>query len=194
MRRDLLAPRPWLVATAVVLVLLALTGWWQTTHYRPEYPALSGDAPQRWEDIYTRQMVRGSTGDGAGWMSDAHRGLALVLVPVVMGLVAAVVRRSGRAVDVVAIGAVTVVALVSVFALRSSHDLVWDQLGLWAVTVGSDFRGVWRAAFSDQIRFVLLDGELAQGDYAADVVGHVIAVPAVLAVALGLLALRLRGR
>jgi quinol-cytochrome oxidoreductase complex cytochrome b subunit len=193
-RRDLLRPRPWLVATAAVLVLLALTGWWQSTHYRPEYPAYSSDAPQRWEDIYTLQLARGSTGDGAGWVSDAHRALALVLVPAVLGLVAAVVRRCWRSADVVALGAVGTVALVSLLALRSAHDLPFDQLGLWAVTVGTDLRGVWRAAFSDQVRFVLADGERSQREYATDVVGHVLAVPAVLAVALGLLALRLRRR
>lgn len=34
----------------------------------------------------------------------------------------------------------------------------FDQLGLWAVAVGTDVRGLWYAAFSDDVRFALVPG------------------------------------
>lgn len=68
----------------------------------------------------------------------------------------------------------------------SGLRLPWDVLGLWAVTVDNDYRGVLRAPFADTVRFVLIGGtELTQGEYRTRLVGHVaVAVLAVVLVAM----------
>lgn len=74
---------------------------------------------------------------GARWHGPARRRIGLVTGPVIL---------------------VTVIASVITGAL-----LPWDQLALWAVTVGSNIRG-YRPLFGDQVRFVLIGGaEVASG-------------------------------
>jgi hypothetical protein len=53
----------------------------------------------------------------------------------------------------------------------------WVQLGLWAVTVGDGVSGLWYAAFSDDVRFVFVDGmgEMPPSDVAPWVVVHLVA-------------------
>ena len=210
--RDVLDPRPWLAATLVVLVLLALTGWWQVAHYRPQVPVArteqgpswqellelqTGGPSLTWDQIDALQPVQVGASHGDGWVSDAHRGFAVVFLAVGLGLVIAVIRWMWRehVDDLVALAALGVGLGASGLAFSSSHRLLWDQLALWAVTVGTNIRGVWVAAFGDQIRFVLVDGrEITQDDYAAQLLGHAVAVPVLLVGAAGLLALRLRRR
>jgi quinol-cytochrome oxidoreductase complex cytochrome b subunit len=65
--------------------------------------------------------------------------------------------------------------------LVSGALLAWEQLALTAVTAGSKFNGVWNAAFSDQIRFILIgNSEISQSTYRAWVLVHLFAVPALL--------------
>ena len=60
----------------------------------------------------------------------------------------------------------------------------WDQLAIWAVTVGSDIDGYWTAAFGGDVRFVLMGNtEVSQGEYGAVLIIH-LAAPAVTAIAL----------
>ena len=68
--------------------------------------------------------------------------------------------------------------------------LAWDQvkfegLGLWAVTVGSGTRGLWYAAFSDDVRFVFVDGmgDVSPSNIAPWVVVHLVAPFVALALA-----------
>jgi quinol-cytochrome oxidoreductase complex cytochrome b subunit len=190
--RDLLDPRGWLAATAVVLVLLAATGLWQSWHYRPT-------AVQAWDDILTLQTDPGirPPDQAQGWVSDAHRGLAIVFVVVGAAFVATLFRWAWRkhGGDAVAVAVAVVAVGATALAPASGHDLVYDQLALWAVRVGADAGGVWMPAFDGQVRFVLAGGfEVAPGTYRGDVVAHVIAVPALLFAAVGVLALRLRRR
>ncbi|MGH9278226.1 MAG: hypothetical protein ACRD12_08970, partial [Acidimicrobiales bacterium] len=63
---------------------------------------------------------------------------------------------------VVAIAAVPVLLAASV----TGYLLPFDQLGLWVVTVGTDFGGVLDAAFDDRVKFLLIGGvEIAQSTY-----------------------------
>ncbi len=67
----------------------------------------------------------------------------------------------------------------------------WQQLALWAVVVGDNISGLWYAAFSDQVRFVFVDGsgEVPPSDLAPWVVLHLAAPFVALAtLALGWLA------
>lgn len=51
----------------------------------------------------------------------------------------------------------------------------WDQVALWAVTVGGDIDGYWPAAFDDRVRFVLIDNrEVSQSSYAVALALHLV--------------------
>ena len=107
--------------------------------------------------------------------------LALVVAGVV-GLVtagaAAVARRSSVAV----LATVAVAATGGVLALRGG--LLWDQLAIRAVTVGSDVGGFWYAANHDAVLFVLVDGvEVDPGEYRLLVLTHTVVLPAVMVAA-----------
>ncbi len=56
--------------------------------------------------------------------------------------------------------------------------IAWDQLGLWAVTVGGSYRGV-IDPLSDEVRFIIVgDVEVSQGTYLAWTLAHLVVVPA----------------
>jgi quinol-cytochrome oxidoreductase complex cytochrome b subunit len=85
-------------------------------------------------------------------------------------------------------------ALVAAAATVLTRPLVqWDQLALWAVTVGTDVHGYWYAAHDDSVRFLLIgSSEVTQGQYAPMVLLHVLApvVGAIGAAATAVLVLR----
>lgn len=82
---------------------------------------------------------------------------------------------------VLAIGAFTL----AVIAWYTTALVRWEQLALYAVTVGSDIDGYWAAAFGDGVRFVLVDNdEVGQTSYATALCAH-LAAPALAGVALG---------
>jgi hypothetical protein len=98
--------------------------------------------------------------------------------------------RSRRTAVVVGstLGAVVLVAVSAV----AWNRVRWEQLGLWAVTV-DDVRGLWYAAFSDEVRFVFVDGSggLTPSDLAPSVVLYLVAPFVALAMlAVGWLAAR----
>lgn len=71
--------------------------------------------------------------------------------------------------------------------------LPWDQLGLFAVTVG-DLDGVWHAAFDDGVRFVLIGGaEISPSTYRRSVIAH-FGLGAAAVVLVGALLWPVRGR
>jgi quinol-cytochrome oxidoreductase complex cytochrome b subunit len=130
-------------ALIVAMVVLTLTGVYLFVGYRP------------------------STG-GAGWrLADgvrfAHRWVAIVTVLVaavlaVVSVAEAAVRWTGprqRRSGVVTGPAIAVLVLVASF---TGTLLPWDQLALWAVTVGSDMSGFRPILDDSQVRFVLIGG------------------------------------
>lgn len=75
----------------------------------------------------------------------------------------------------VALGAFVVAGLGQI----SGQLIAWDWLGLEAVTVGGDVRGV-VDGLSDEVRFLIVDGtRVSQDTYAAWAGVHVLAVPVV---------------
>ena len=88
------------------------------------------------------------------------------------------------------LAAAAVVASVAV-GLRSSKGLRWNALALWAVTIGSNYHGIWQPAYGKAIRFVLIDGEVSPDDYRRRVAAHLLGTPALLAAAALLLVITL---
>lgn len=139
--------------------------------YRPTgAQAWDGDVPGHGEDPWVRiQRV-------------AALVAAVLALASVVALAVLASRSSGRDRQRAAIGlGGTVAALVgAVVALLTRSLVQWDQLALWAVTVGGGLDGYW-TALDDGVRFVLVDGvEVDRGDYAValgvHLLAHVVAV------------------
>ena len=64
------------------------------------------------------------------------------------------------------VGAAVTAAVASAIAWYTTALVRWDQLALWAVTVGGDIDGYWTVAFDGGARFVLIDNtEVSQSSY-----------------------------
>jgi quinol-cytochrome oxidoreductase complex cytochrome b subunit len=99
----------------------------------------------------------------------------------VLGLAVALARHPPWAGWIVTLG-VLVVAVAGSF---TGQLIAWDQVGLWAVTVATSFRGM-IDPLGDDVRFLIIgDAEVSQGSYLAWLLVHLLAVPAA-AVAVGL--------
>jgi quinol-cytochrome oxidoreductase complex cytochrome b subunit len=151
----------WRATVAFALVLLA-TGVWLSFFYRPDAPG---------------------TPDGVQFVRGVHRLSSVVVVP--LSLVTAVVhvlarRRSWPA-------ATGLVLLMAALAF-TGYLLPWDQLALWAVTIGTNFRGLVTAAFDDQVKFVLVGSrEVSQATIRNWFIVHAAVLPVALAVCLAAL-------
>lgn len=114
---------------------------------------------------------------GLGWLRGAHNAMSMLFVGAATALVVVLFVGFVRRIRVppgwvVGLGAL----LVATGGLVSGPLLAWDWLGLRAVTVGIDYRGVIDAM--TEARFVIIDGtEVSRGAYAAWAVVHVLAVP-----------------
>ena len=175
-----------LVVAIVSTVVLGFTGVWLARNYQPGPTRDLGDGRFRW-------------GLGGGWVHETHAWTAIVLTVSVgvaaMALIAWVIARRPRPEGRRAVAASVALAGAAVLGLVTSSGLRWGALGLWAVTIGEDYRGVWGAARSDQVRFILFrgEGEVDPGEYWQRVVAHVFGAPAVLVAAGGLLLFLLWG-
>ena len=158
-----------LLRTVVALaVVLAVTGVWLSFFYRP-------DAAQAWSDL---DLAPGSV----DWPRLLHQAAAvlIILVAVALLVVGVVVRRGWRPAGAL-LGLTLALAYTGLL-------LPWDQLALWAVTVGENFRGMWSAAFDDDVRFVLINGfEISQTTLRLWLLVHSAALPVAFAVTLALL-------
>lgn len=86
-----------------------------------------------------------------------------------------------------ALGGAVVAGLAAAVVLGTRALVQWDQLALWAVTVGDNLDGYW-PVFADDVRFVLLDGaEVDPGDYGAALAVHLLAHIVGVAAAVGAL-------
>ena len=66
------------------------------------------------------------------------------------------------------------IAIITLAASFTGFLLPWDQLALWAVTVGSDLRG-YRVLFEPAVRFVILGGvEISRGTIIRWLLIHVV--------------------
>lgn len=137
---------------------------------------------QAWDDP--------TLGGGTAWTA-WHRWaavlwvLAAVACAVALTVLAASTGASRRA--AIALGGAVGTGVGAVVALATRALVQWDQLALWAVTVGGDLDGYW-PAFDDGVRFVLVAGsEVDPGDYGVALAVHLLAHVAGLAAAVGAL-------
>jgi quinol-cytochrome oxidoreductase complex cytochrome b subunit len=143
-----------LAILAVLLGVLLATGVVLTFTYRPELAAPWNDLPQA--DGRRMPIAR-----------VAHRWASFLVIPAAVGFFTATLARrySGgdRRQPIVLTG--LLVPLLAAFQF-TGYLLPWDQLALMAVRVGSRYRGALTAAFSGDVRFILIGGvEITQGTY-----------------------------
>ena len=138
------------VVLTVEFAILGLTGLWLVFFYRPtaDSGSISGLG------MHGTGLVRA--------VRAVHRGTAVVCLPTaiasaVLVVVDARARRPDWRQGRLALVAGPGLAVVVVAATFTGYLLPWDQLALWAVTVGTDMHG-YRQVFGSQVRFVLLDG------------------------------------
>ena len=142
--------RAGLVRSAIALfVLLAATGVWLSFFYRPTMH---------------------------GWaqtMHSMHIAYAIVLVFVLVALLAVTVAERGGW------HLAATLFLASLALAYTGLLLPWDQLALWAVTIGTNIRGFF-TLFGDEVRYVLINGvEVSTGTLRAWFVVHALVLPLV---------------
>jgi quinol-cytochrome oxidoreductase complex cytochrome b subunit len=166
------------VLTGAMATAVAVTGFLLADRYRPG--ASFGD-PERFEPGRLVEVNEAVIG--------VLSGLALALV---MATVVPRVRRAFR-LSWWSAGA-AVVAFVATFTTGVTRDQVqYDQLGLWAVTAGTDVEG-YRVVTGEDVRFAVVNGtEVTPSTYEAVLVVH-LAAPLVVLVALAVIGWDLRRR
>jgi quinol-cytochrome oxidoreductase complex cytochrome b subunit len=143
----------------IALVALMISGAWLWFEYRPS-------APASLVTIRTRSP-------GEQWVRQFHRWSAVAAVGFALSALVAMVAARVR------VGARGVVAgiamlLTTLGAVITGALLPWDQLALWAVTVGTDISGV-RAVFENRVKYVLVDGhEVSPSTYRFWAITHVV--------------------
>lgn len=153
------------VALTVAVVSVLASAVMLTLRYRPSADGVpSHDLPPgaQWSRTLEAWHVN-------GLRLLALAGFAWLLVSTYRALTGAV--PPGRRLPVLATSSLVLVGAV---ATGVAWLLVrWEQVALSGVTVGTDVSGLWFAAFSDEVVFVVVDGvEVAQGTYAPWVIAH----------------------
>jgi len=157
----------------VEVAVLVLTGIVLFFVYRPE-------AAGGWNRLYGGNA-------GVSWfpalVRAAHRWASALALPT--GLAAGVLLviqawSTARRAGAIVLGAGLTVAIVA--ASVTGFLLPWDQLALWAVTVGTNMSG-YRPLFDSQVRFVLIGGsEVSSGTVIKWLLVHMLVLgPAVVA-------------
>jgi quinol-cytochrome oxidoreductase complex cytochrome b subunit len=147
------------VLLAVALLVLAVTGVWLWFRYVPT-------AGRAWPGS---DVPRGDE----GWIRTTHRltgAITVVLAATVLVLVVGRRIRAGVHGVVAGVG-----VLVTALAASVTGSLLpWDQLALWAVSVGSDFRGT-QATFRGEVKYVLVGArEVSPATYRFWAISHVV--------------------
>jgi quinol-cytochrome oxidoreductase complex cytochrome b subunit len=149
------------VLLTVALLVLVVSGAWLWFRYQPR-------AAQQWADL-----ARKSSGDSS-WIRTMHRytadiTLVLALSTLVL-LIGSRIRTSRRGV-VAGVG-----VLVTAVAASITGDLLpWDQLALWAVTVGSNSINGVQATFDSRVKYILIGTrEVSPGTYHFWSIAHVV--------------------
>lgn len=167
-----------LTLTAAIAGAVTATGFLLADRYRPG--ARFGD-PEQFEPGRLVEVNEAVIG--------VLSGLALALV---MATVVPRVRRAFR-LSWWSAGAALVAFVATFITGVTREELQYDQLGLWAVTVGADLEG-YRVATGDDVRFAIVNGtEVTPSTYEAVLVVHLVA-PLVVLVALAVIAWDLRRR
>ncbi|WP_426572544.1 cytochrome b N-terminal domain-containing protein [Aquihabitans sp. McL0605] len=167
-------------ALTAEVALLALTGVYLAFFYRPT-------ASQAWNDIYqlhasvtTATRVR----TVHRWTAWAAISTAVPLGGVLLGEGVARWHGPDRRRRGVATGPLVVLGILVAAYLGTL--LPWDQLALWAVTVGTDMAG-YRPLFDDKVRFVIVNGsQVGTATVLTVLLLHAIVVPGLVLGLLGL--------
>ena len=155
-----------------LFILLTVTGIFLMFFYRPT-------AAQAWDDIYTLQT---SVTFGL-LVRNMHRWAAHLMVLSVFLHMARVFYHGAYKAPrefnwVIGVILLTLTLLLSF----TGYLLPWDQLALWAVTVGTNMMG-YTPVFGDQVRFVLLGGvEIGTDTLLRWYVLHVLMLPFVIVI------------
>lgn len=174
-----IAWRVGMVSLSGSLGVLGLTGLLLTVSYRPT-------ASHVWdEELRTRYGIRDDRSlmstiqDMHGWSAGALALSAIVLAVVAVG------RRRARG-GIFAGGAL----LLAIAGAYTGLLIAYDQIALEAVTVGESWTGVMKAALSDRVRFLIIDGRrIEPGTFRFWVIVHIALLPLA---TLGVLARRRR--
>ncbi len=164
---------------AGLLAGLTLTGLYLNWFYRPSSVRLYsfGDTGGQQTSVRVAHAVRALhvvASIGFIWI-----GAALAVMCVVGAI------RQTRAPSRRVAAAATGFAVLALATSITGYLLPWDQIALYAVTIGSNFHGAWDAAFSDQVRFVIVNStEIAQTTYRNWFVVHAFVLPIALTVIL----------
>jgi quinol-cytochrome oxidoreductase complex cytochrome b subunit len=163
------------LALVALFLVVAGTGLYQAFRYRP-------DAQSAWPALKTTSVSRDALYDTTEFVHrwGAYLFVALVVATAVLWAWTRAKRaRSAWGTEV----ALAVVGVAAIGCVVTGPKLRWDQLALWAVTVGSDFPNLFELA---QVKFVLIGSkEIAVDDFRRMVWTHTAILPAILAVALG---------
>lgn len=132
-----------LVLVVGVVGMVIISGWQVLTDYRP---VAGGEGLFAWEPPRSSAWFR-----------------MLLGVLAAAGVAAAIRFRHHRR----ALASAVVGALAAAIAGIFSALVLWEQVALAAVTVGSDIRGLWwPMAHADEVRFLIIDGaEVGVGTY-----------------------------
>lgn len=162
-----------LAILSVEVAVLVVTGVALFFLYRPS-------TSQAWSDV----VVESTDWDirVAQALRRIHRLASQLAVPTALatGVAVALGRESVRTWPRAATGAG--IALSALVASFTGYLLPWDQLALWAVTVGSDMKG-YRPFFNDTVRFVLIGGvEVSRTGFVRWLLLHMLVVGPALAI------------
>ena len=165
--------------------MLALTGVYLIFFYRPSAASAWGDIPGLRQHVGLIEVVR------FVHRLVAHAMVVTMLAVAVTGVMVVAARSSRTRRQGVAAATAVGIAVVGLLATFTGYLLPWDQLAIWAVTVGTDMMGfmpiIRRPA---QVQYVLIGGsKISVGTLRPWFFIHVLALPLVL-VALGLVAAR----
>ena len=108
-------------------------------------------------------------------LADGYRTATRTLIAVgtVLVVLRATIWRDSGSRGVVPIATAVGGTLLMGISTFTLGNLLWDSLGLWAVTVGTDVAGFLDATDGDAVRFVLVDGsEVSPGTYTRTLVVH----------------------
>lgn len=170
--------RRWLAVGALLgLAVAALTGVWLWFGYYPTAPGTArADLVPAAADTATMQTWHVASSALATVLGGLWVALALSRVLATPG------RERGPGGLLLALGAAVVLLLGSVVAWLTGPMLAWQQLGLWAVTIGTDVEGL--EFGDDQVRFYLVDGrQVSPGDFRTTAALHALLIPAALVLA-----------